>query len=513
MLKEVQKTTLEPSPLTMKLCDALFSVLSVSVGCDDDPIAVLERYGVNASVIQSAVGSVVWNDGKGRYVFLRGGTLVGLKGDSSKLLEDAFGKFWHRTDAFTEQLATLNLKTDKEVTKACGDMARAVRDAVTGYIILNRQVKKMYRKVDMFVTEPRTVLSGDTVSFIQPHAPYPSPNADPDVVEDWLEYWPGCAVFLDALVAARFASSRKNAYVFLKAASDWGKGMLFGHGGALGRLGVAVEISEGALLGIMKGGNSGLSSDDFVGALILLVNECTRLNKDFFRLEESLAITPKFFATEVVDLYMKMFTSADPIPGLSDTGGIDEQLANRFALLAPPPGDIKQRPLFAADKGYYVDNLSYYLAGELNARIAAYQAKGFETARRDADHVLDAFMKDHCLAKTVGVITSSYGEVRADWLAFVHDRVTAGHPDFLTFESANGLVLRSPAGCWSRFLDWHVDKSETLRRARLMHDRDQIMGVAKAERDVTTGKVTKGVLLPFVPGSMASNVHQFKYKK
>jgi hypothetical protein len=37
--------------------------------------------------------------------------------------------------------------------------------------------------------------------------------------------------------------------------------------------------------------------------------------------------------------------------------------------------------------------------------------------------------------------------------------------------------------------------------------------VAKAERDVTTGKVTKGVILPFVSGSMPDNVHRFRYKK
>ncbi|MBJ3627410.1 hypothetical protein JGC58_23920, partial [Salmonella enterica subsp. enterica serovar Derby] len=95
---------------------------------------------------------------------------------------------------------------------------------------------------------------------------------------------------------------------------------------------------------------------------------------------------------------------------------------------------------------------------------------------------------------------------------FVHGRVADGHPDFLTFESKAGLVLRSPVGCWGKFLDWYVDKSEPLRRARLMHDRDLIIGCAKKYRDVGGAAEGKGVLIPFVSGSMPDNVHRFRYK-
>lgn len=52
------------------------------------------------------------------------------------------------------------------------------------------------------------------MTFVRPHAPYPVANADSDVVADWLVHFPQCHEFLDALVAARFASSRKNAYLF-----------------------------------------------------------------------------------------------------------------------------------------------------------------------------------------------------------------------------------------------------------------------------------------------------------
>ncbi|MCV5940701.1 hypothetical protein OFN64_28890, partial [Escherichia coli] len=98
----------------------------------------------------------------------------------------------------------------------------------------------------MFATAPRVELVGETVTFVRPHAPYPVANADSDVVADWLVHFPQCHEFLDALVAARFASSRKNAYLFSRAQSDWGKGLLFGAGGVLSRLGATVEPSDGA---------------------------------------------------------------------------------------------------------------------------------------------------------------------------------------------------------------------------------------------------------------------------
>ncbi|MCV5232051.1 hypothetical protein OFC56_33350, partial [Escherichia coli] len=66
---------------------------------------------------------------------------------------------------------------------------------------------------------------------------------------------------------------------------------------------------------------------------------------------------------------MKIFTSADPIPGLSDSDGIDPQVANRFSML-DLQGDIKTRPLFLSDKGRYVDSLTSFFAAELNARVA-----------------------------------------------------------------------------------------------------------------------------------------------
>ena len=517
MLKEVQKTTSEPSPspspLSLKLADALFSVLSISVDWSGDYRAQFGRYGFDLNTINSAVSSVVWHAGKGRFLSVLNGSLTEFdKGDGMKLLEDAFGKFWHRTDAFNERLTNLNIKTDDKATKARIDMARAVRQAVADFIMLRRQVAVVRLDVDMFATAPRVDLVGDTVTFVRPHSPYPEVAADPAVVEDWLDHFPQCHEFLDALVAARFAASRKNAYVFFHAQSDWGKGLLFGAGGVLSRLGATVELSEGELLNILSGDNSGVTAGSFMGALALIVNECTRVTKKHFRLEESLALTPKYLTTQYVNLYMKIYTSADPIPGLSDPDGIENQVANRFSTIELS-GDIKARPLFLADKGHYVDSLTAFFASELNARIAAYQSKGFKTARRDADHALAAFTTKYGLQNAAGLITDASAEIRADWVAFVHDRVTAGHPDFLTYESVNGTALRSPIGCWGRFLDWYVDKSETLRRARLMHDRDQIIGVIKKNREVGGGEGTKSALLPFVPGSMGNNVHQFKYKK
>ena len=127
----VTPITAAPSPLSLKLGDALFSVLSVSADWSGDYRAQFELYGLNVKAIKSAVGTAVWHAGKGRFLSVLNGSLTEFdKGDGMKLLEDSCGKFWHRTDAFIARLTDLKIKTDDKVTKACIDMARAVRQAV-----------------------------------------------------------------------------------------------------------------------------------------------------------------------------------------------------------------------------------------------------------------------------------------------------------------------------------------------------------------------------------------------
>lgn len=64
---------------------------------------------------------------------------------------------------------------------------------------------------------------------------------------------------------------------------------------------------------------------------MLVINEPTQVTKIQYRLEESLTITSKFLAAVNVPLFTKIFTSADPVPGLSDADGVDSQIAIRFA--------------------------------------------------------------------------------------------------------------------------------------------------------------------------------------
>ncbi|RRC57074.1 hypothetical protein, partial [Escherichia coli] len=71
----VTPITVAPSPLSLKLGDALFSVLSVSADWSGDYRAQFELYGLNVKAINSAVGTAVWHAGKGRFLSVLNGSL------------------------------------------------------------------------------------------------------------------------------------------------------------------------------------------------------------------------------------------------------------------------------------------------------------------------------------------------------------------------------------------------------------------------------------------------------
>ena len=70
------------------------------------------------------------------------------------------------------------------------------------------------------------------------------------------------------MVAARFSQDRKKAFLWLKAPSDWGKGILMD---ALADLGLVVYISVKEVERMFDGNPVGKSMQDFKRAFVLFV--------------------------------------------------------------------------------------------------------------------------------------------------------------------------------------------------------------------------------------------------
>lgn len=474
--------------------------------------ARLQELGLNVPAISALMGSTLWHTPTKKYMHLTGNDVLDIVQNDFKLLERPGVPLWRCNKLVRDMLSEQGVGTVKKIEEFRLKMAKAIREAISGELRYSQQAKQVRLEIDIFATTPRLKKERGGAVFYLCHTPYAGGDFDQAIADDYLAHFPDFPALLDAIVAARFASSRKSAYILLQAISDWGKDFLLGPKGVFATLGVAICLSEEDVIKILSGANSGHLAEEFLGCLMLVINEPTQVTKIQYRLEESLTITSKFLAAVNVPLFTKVFTSADPVPGLSDVDGVDSQIANRFSLVKGE-GDIKARPVFVQDKGYYFDNLCNYTASEINNRIAAYIAMGEAQARKEADAALGAWHQKHGIANQQGDITASYEQVREAWYAFALDRVVAEHPDFIGFETSGGFALRSSSACWTQFVDWFAGKEKSIKRQRLLLDRDILIGRAKVRQSrMINGKRESGstVLLPEISGSMPANVMRFK---
>ena len=80
------------------------------------------------------------------------------------------------------------------------------------------------------------------------------------MIVDYKEHFPRIDLFLEFIAAARFSRDRKKAYLWIQAATDWGKGLLMG---ALSELGCSVNLNMADLERMIEGGPSGQSPEGF----------------------------------------------------------------------------------------------------------------------------------------------------------------------------------------------------------------------------------------------------------
>ncbi|ARD64030.1 TPA: hypothetical protein U5D81_004403 [Yersinia enterocolitica] len=517
----VQTEAKPASPLTIALSEVFAGMLSEYLPLHDaDKCRTrLQELGVNTQAVTALMRSTLWHTPTKKYMHLKGNEVLDIVQNDFNLLERPGVKLWRCNQAVKDILSEQGVGTVKKIEEFRLKMAKAIREAISGELRYSQQAKQVRLEIDMFAQEPRLKKERGGAVFYLCHTPYGNFDKDGNpagydqaIADDYLDHFPTFPAMLDAIVAARFASSRKSAYILLQAISDWGKDFLLGPKGVFASLGVAICLSEKDVIKILSGANSGHLAEEFLGCLMLVINEPTQVTKIQYRLEESLTITSKFLAAVNVPLFTKIFTSADPVPGLSDADGVDSQIANRFAQVKGD-GDIKLRPLFMQDKGHYFDNLCQFTASEINSRIAEYVAMGEKVARKAADDALGKWHQKHGIANHAGDITASYEQVREAWYAFALDRVVAKHPDFIGFNTVGGFALRSSSACWTQFVDWYAGKEDGIKRQRLLLDRDVLIGSAKVRQSRSVNGKREGgstVLLPEIPMSIPDNVKSFK---
>ena len=303
-------------------------------------------------------------------------------------------------------------------------VARAVKTArgiliaeVSEYIMVYRQATEVAVEVDMFDRRSRITVSDGKATIIYAHRPLLVVD-EPDMayVDDFRAHFPQFDDFLLLVCAARFASSRKNAYLWLNAPSNFGKSLLMD---LFKRGGLVVETSVTDIERMVSGSPSGKTLAAFRHAWILAIDEFKTVRSELKQLTESITFAPKNMPACSVELYLKLFLSAEHVEAMgSDHTGIEEQFSNRFSVIAAS-GSIDARPLFASSKYTYKQHLYAHIAKVLNGEVARYVAMGRKASSDAAEGYIKEFHATHRFGDGVSTMNQKVPELAAQFVEWV----------------------------------------------------------------------------------------------
>ena len=377
-----------------------------------EPLAPEEA--VRRHVVSATIETSFYCTGAGRpFQFLnREGDLVQFsERDAWRYLTSTFGsplKAEH-IDQWVE-LAEPNVR--KDVRKA---IAAAVREPILDEIKLYRQRSALAWRVDMFAQTPLFELREFDVQITLPHRPLPQGPFEQRFIDDFRAHWPEVDLVLAFIAAARFAGDRKKAFLWWLAQSDFGKGLFMSQ---LAAAGVVATTSIKEIEAAMEGKPVALAADNFKRALVLWIDEFKVVKSELKQLQNEITLSPKYELRQTVEIFSKIFTSAETVNSLVGSNGVEGQFVNRMSVIENA-GSIDSRPLFQANRATYAMSLRNWIATTLNAAIANYQDMGRDRATNVADKALESFHAEWGIGKRFGNLDDNIKAVADEFVEYL----------------------------------------------------------------------------------------------
>lgn len=289
-------------------------------------------------------------------------------------------------------------------------------DELVGVINARRQRTALNQRVDMFSEKSTISMHPSYADVVFQYKPLTTGDVDQAVIDmvmaDFTEHFTLFDYFIEAVIAARFAPDRRNAFMWLQACSGWGKGLLIA---AFAELGLVIEMSVKEVEAAFEGKAVGASPTDFIHAWLLVIDEFKSIKSEVKQLNNTIMLSPKFQLKGKAPVYFKLFTSAEDVPSLTGSEGVESQFAKRFTYSKPSTGDLDDRALFThLGSGVYRKALSAGIAAIINTKVAEYRAMGIDKAQKTASDLLFQFNCEHSIANHFDSIESSIEDHAAD---------------------------------------------------------------------------------------------------
>lgn len=349
--------------------------------------------------------------------------------DWERMVKFVFGDF---LDAAALQTITARLATERGTDAA--DEEKAIRKSVWETFVTNvkvhRQRNEVSYRVDMFAKRASIVLTEDTAAVTYLHTDFPVrpsgllPAVEEAILAEYREHFPMFEQFLELLLHARFAADRRNAFLHMQCLAGFGKGFLLQ--GVLGAdgLGLVCEMSTKDIERALEGAPSGINPNDLVRAWVLAVDEFKAAKGELKQLNNRISLAAKNQMRAIVEVFLKLFLSAESVDSLAGSDGVEAQFADRFSKFAMADGEprLDDRPLFQEHgKMTYRTVIANYAATKLNTGVAKMRELGEVAASKVSDDFLTAFHKEHGIANEHGLLSDHLPEVASDICALINE--------------------------------------------------------------------------------------------
>lgn len=246
----------------------------------------------------------------------------------------------------------------------------------------------------------------------------PKKAIDDSIVEDYKEHFPQLDVILKLVAAFRFGADTKQSYLWHRATSDWGKSFFWQ--GILGELGLAVLLKEKELKKAFGGDPVGLSAALFTHSWLILFEEFSGAVKELKDITHSMMLAPKFESRTTVELYGKVFLSAENVNSLEDSKGVESQFANRFMKIMSD-GSLVNRLKYSNNKMKYHEVILWYVYERLQKEISIYLGMNKYKAADRAEKIQNEFRSTHKIS-TIDMMDTVheklgpyYNKMRSKW--------------------------------------------------------------------------------------------------
>lgn len=419
-----------------------------------------ERLRIDVSIVEAMINGSFWSGSKSKLFLLNDDQNLNQfhAGEAFKFLRRIFGD---PVDYSVVADMTESIIQDRGLTKVQAKSLHRETTEAAGAVIMDHlkdhnQRDKIEWRCDMFAERAKLRLIEDKARIVLAHKEFEiSGHYDQRIIDDYKDHFPRFDEFLGFLVQSRFALDRKKCYLWILADSDWGKGFLLG---ILKNLNLAVEISVKEVEAMFEGRPVGRAPEDFKRAFALVIDEFKTVKSELKQLQSEITLSPKNQLCASVEVFAKIFLSAESVASLVTENGVEDQFCNRMSIFEETGSLVNREVYIEVGNSKYFESLREYTAQTLNKLVTDMRAMRRSEAETYAERWINGFIKRNGLDTLYERFSDSLPRVANEAVRWVLD-VPRSNQILICRDSGRRYITHA-AKKVDEFLSENFDQSE-----------------------------------------------------